>query len=389
VLLDPLIGGSQAPPPVQDTPWWMLGLIGANLRRRSARTALTAAGIAVGVAAVVALLALSAGLNRTAGQLVHLGRADLGLFQADAGDPTTSVLPLSLLPRLRAQPEIVEATPLQLVVNAVKRSPSSIVFGIQPGGFVARRLVFTTGHAAARHQADIGDLIAAQLHLGPGDTIRIGSRNFTVAGIFHSGITFEDQGVITTLADAQQLAGRTPDETTTIAIRLAPQVSITAAKRQIEKTFSGVSAISDPSEAIRAGADSELISKAVLLIVVLALIIGVLAVANTMLAAVLERRRELALLSTIGWSPRQVAGLVLGEAIAVSLVGTAAGLVLGVIASGALPAALGLQSFISPELTAWGLGRACLIGVTIGVLGALYPIWRVTHTWSASALAPS
>jgi putative ABC transport system permease protein len=367
----------------------MIGLISANLRRRTARTALTAAGIAVGVAAVVALLALSAGLNRTAGQLVHLGRADLGLFQADAGDPTTSVLPLTLLPRLRAQHEIVEATPLQLVIGAVRRSPSSIVFGVQPGGFVARRLVFTAGHGGARGQADIGVLLASQLHLAPGDPIRLGGRNFTVAGVFNSGIAFEDQGVITTLADAQVLAGRTPQEATTIAIRLAPQVSITAAKRRIERTFRGVSAISDPSEAIRAGANSELISKAVLLIVVLALIIGVLAVANTMLAAVLERRRELALLSTIGWSPTQVGGLVLGEAVAVSLVGTAAGLVLGVIASGALPSALGLQGFISPELTAWGLGRACLIGVTIGVLGAIYPIWRVTHTWSAAALAQS
>ncbi len=60
----------------------------------------TAAGIAVGVAAIVALLALSDGLNQTAGQLVHLGRADLGLFQKGASDPTASALPLSLLPRV-------------------------------------------------------------------------------------------------------------------------------------------------------------------------------------------------------------------------------------------------------------------------------------------------
>ncbi len=75
-----------------------------------------------------------------------------------------------------------------------------------------------------------------------------------------------------------------------------------------------------------------------LLIVVLALIIGTLAVANTMLAAVLERRRELALLSTIGWSAgRSSAWLVLGEAVAVSMIGTGCGLALGAIASGALP----------------------------------------------------
>src|SRR5947209_10806334 len=101
----------------------MLGLITANIQRRRARTGLTAAGISVGVAAIVALLALSAGLNRTAGQLVHLGRADLGLFQREAADPTSSVLPLSLLPRLRARPEIRDAAPIQLVVGAIARSP--------------------------------------------------------------------------------------------------------------------------------------------------------------------------------------------------------------------------------------------------------------------------
>ena len=122
---------------------------------------------------------------------------------------------------------------------------------------------------------------------------------------------------------------------------------------------------------------------------VLALIIGALAVANTMLAAVLERRRELALLSTIGWSATQLAALVLGEAIAVSMIGTAAGLLLGLLASGELPRALGLQAFISPELTAWGLGRAALIGMTIGVIGAAYPVWRVTRMWAAGALGPS
>jgi putative ABC transport system permease protein len=367
----------------------VLGLIVANVRRRRARTALTAAGIAVGVAAIVALLGLSAGLNNTAGQLVHLGKADLGVFQADAGDPTSSVLPLSLLPRIRAQPEVVEATPLQLVIGAVKRAPSAIVFGVQPGGFVARRLVLTAGGGPSPGRAAVGTLLASELHLRPDDPIILKTRRFVVSGIFNAGITFEDTGAITTLADAQALAGRTPQEATTIAVRLAPATSVASAKRKLQAALPGVSTISDPSEAVRAGANSELISKAVLLIVVLALIIGALAVANTMLAAVLERRRELALLSTIGWSAGQLAWLVLGEAVAVSMIGTGAGLLLGLIASNGLPAALGLQGFISPDLTAWGLGRAALIGVAIGVLGAVYPVWRVRRMWAAAALAPA
>ena len=192
--------------------------------------------------------------------------------------------------------------------------------------------------------------------------------------------------MIMMLGDTQALAGRPSDEVTTFAVRLKPQVSAAQGTRELSKAFPLLLAISEPSEAIRAGANNQLIANAVLLIVVLALIIGALAVANTMLAAVLERRRELALLTALGWSARQLGGLVLGEALAVSALGTAAGLVLGIGASKLLPGALGLGAFISPVLTAWGFGRAVLIGITIGLVGAVYPIWRITRMRSVIAL---
>ncbi len=61
--------------------------------------------------------------------------------------------------------------------------------------------------------------------------MRVGGRTFTVAGIFPAGIANEDTGVISALGDAQALAGRTSDETTTVAVRLAPQTTIPAARR--------------------------------------------------------------------------------------------------------------------------------------------------------------
>jgi putative ABC transport system permease protein len=365
----------------------VLALIVANVRRRRARTFLTAAGIAVGVAAVVALLALSAGLNQTAGQLVHLGRADLGLFQKDAADPTSSVLPLSLLPQLKAQPEVADATPIQLLVGAVPRAPGAVVLGVEPNSFVARLLIMTEGQPPSRGRVVVGDQLAHQLRLNPGETLKISGHSFPISGVYHSGIAEQDTGVLSLLSDAQALAGRTPGEVTTFAVRVTPQTTSAEAVRDLTRTFPGLIAIADPSEALRAGTNSQLISKAVLLIVVLALIIGGLAVANTMLAAVLERRRELALLATVGWSAPQLGSLVLGEAVAVSMIGTGLGLLLGLAASKLLPGALGLGAFISPVLTPWGLGRAALIGVAIGAIGAIYPIWRVTRMRSSEALA--
>jgi len=365
----------------------MLALIAANIRRRKGRTFLTSAGVAVGVAAVVALLALSEGLNDTAAQFVHLGGADLGLFQADAGDPTSSVVPLSMLARVRRQPEVADVTPIQLVIGAMPRSPSAIVLGLDPAGFANRQLVITAGRSMSPGQVVIGDLLATQLHLQPGSVIRIGGRQFPIAGVFHAGGSYEDTGAIMTLGDAQTTAGRSPDEVTTLAVKLSPTVTASTAEERLARAFPGLIGIGDPGEAARAGSNTILITKAVLLMVVLALIIGGLAVANAMLAALLERRRELALLATIGWSARQLGLLVLGEALAVSMLGTAAGLLLGLAASKLLPGALGLGGFISPVLTAWGVGRAVLIGLAIGTLGAIYPTWRVSRIRPVLALA--
>jgi putative ABC transport system permease protein len=233
----------------------------------------------------------------------------------------------------------------------------------------------------------VGDILAGQLHLRPGSTLKLDRRTFPVAGIFHTGLSYEDSGAVLDLHDAQAVAGRTPAEVTTFAVKLRPQTPTSTGVRELTRALPGLTAIADPGEAVRAGASTVLISKAVLLVVVLALIIGGLAVANAMMAALLERRRELALLATIGWSTRQLGALVLGESLAVSMLGTGAGVLLGLAAGKLLPGALGLGGFISPTLTAWAVGRAVLIGLAIGTLGAVYPVWRVTRMRSVVALA--
>jgi putative ABC transport system permease protein len=368
----------------------MFTIVATNLLRRKARTVFTASGIAVGVAMIVALLSFTQGLKETAAGFVHLGGSDLGVFQANVSDPTASVLPESIVGRLEARPEVARATPLVLLVEAIHSDPAAIAFGADPSGFFARGLVLLSGTRppAGAAAALVGDRLAANAHLHVGGVVAIKGRAFPVAGIYHSGILFEDSGAVLPLPTAQQLAGR-PGEVTDVVVELAPGSRASTAAPSIEHALPGTQVITDPQQALRAGANSTLISKAILVIVVIALIVGAISVANTMAMSIMERQGEIGLLSTVGWSPVRVASLVLGEGVAVSVLGAALGLLIGVIGGGLLVSALGVSTYVSPSVTAWGLGRGLLVGVAIGVLGGIYPAWRVTRMTPLRALSGS
>ncbi len=366
----------------------MFAIIRTNLLRRSTRTIFTASGIAVGVATIVALLAFTQGLKETAAGFVHLGGSELGVFQANVSEPTASVLPESIVARLDASRDVAHATPLLLVVEGLKSDASAIVFGADPAGFFSHNLVLTGGQrpATGAREVLVGDRLAAQLHLLPGAVLVISGHAYRVAGVYHSGVLFEDSGAVLELAQAQQLTSR-PAEVTDIVVQLAPGVRATTAARHIERSFPGTQVITDPQQALRVGANGTLISKAILVIVVIALIVGAISVTNTMAMSVIERQGELGLLSTVGWGPVRVASLILGEGIAVSVLGAAAGLLFGVIGGSLLVHALGVSAYVSPSVTAWGLGRGLLVGVAIGVLGGIYPAWRVTRMRPLKALS--
>lgn len=364
----------------------MLGLISTNLVRRLGRTLLTALGVGLGVGTIVALLSLTQGLKNTAAGFIHLGDADVGVFQAQVSDPTASVLPASIVTALKSKPYVGDATPLLLIVEGVKQDPASVVFGADPNGFFARRLVFLQGQPAGAAQIVVGDRLAKELNLRPGSTLQVKGRPFAVTGVYHTGIFFEDSGAIMHLADAQQLMHRQGEETT-VAVDLAPGVRNSVASRRILKDFPGTEVIGDADQAARAGANNVLIHNAILVFVVLALIVGGISVTNTMAMAVIERQGELALLSTVGWSSTRVAALIVGEGVAVSVLGAAIGLLLGVVGSQLLVKALGVSAYVSPSVTAWALGRGLLVGIAIGVLGGIYPAWRVTRMRPLKALA--
>ncbi len=354
-------------------------LILVDLRRHPARTLLTGLGVAIGVATIVALLALSAGIERSAAGLVNLGGAELGMFQDGVGELTSSSLPSSLTARVREQHGVADATPIAVATGQLASAPAFLVFGVEPDGFVARGLVLIGGRAPrANDETIVGDAAARKLRLGLGSRLRLHSGTFRVVGVYHAGVPFEDQGAAIPLPVVERMRGR-PGDVTTIAVKVARGTRAADLGDRLSRAFQGTVAISQPGQVARLDTNTLLVRQAAGVFVALALLIGGIAVMNTMLMAVFERRSEFALLLAVGWPRRLVAQLVLREGVLLCLGGALAGAALGALAGELIVRAFGASALVSPHITAWALARAVLIAAGMGAVGSLYPAWWVSR----------
>ena len=353
------------------------GLVLRNLLRRPVRTLLTAAGVALGVGLIVALLSISAGTKRTAGDLIHLGRSDFGLFQSGVSDATRSLLPVRLEHEVARQPGVKQTAGIFLLVTTVNGRDSSLVFGLAPDEFPAQRLTLIAGD---RSGALAGDAFGTHV----GDTLRIGAHETRVTGVFHSGDRFEDQGVVLPLRDVQAIAKR-PGEVTTIAVTVQLGRRPQEVAASLERQF-GITSIVEPGQAVKVDTSSRLIIDVGWVISILALIVGGIGVTNTMAMSVYERIREIGILRAVGWPSRRIAGLIVSEALGISALALALGLALGVVAARLFTARTGLSELVSPDFSAgvfaWGLAFA----LGVGLLGAAYPTWRALRLSPIEAL---
>ncbi|HET7567376.1 MAG TPA: ABC transporter permease [Gaiellaceae bacterium] len=358
-----------------------LGLVRKNLLRRPVRTLLTSAGVALGVGLIVALLSISAGVERTAGDLIHLGRSDFGLFQSGVSDATRSLLPAALEAKVRRDPGVAATAKVFLFVTTVAGRESSLVLGLDPDEFAARRMTLVAGD---RSGALVGDAGAASFHVSVGSTLRIAGRDFRVSGIFHSGNRFEDGGIVLPLPQVQRLAKR-PGEVTSIGVTVRLGSRPQQVARRLERAY-GITAIVEPGQAVKVDTSSRLVLDVGWVISVLALIVGGIGVTNTMAMSVFERVREIGILRAVGWPGRRIASLIVSEAIGIALVALALGLGLGYLAAHLFTTRTGLSTLVSPRFTAgvfaWGLAFA----LGVGLVGAVYPAWRALQLSPIEAL---
>jgi putative ABC transport system permease protein len=364
-----------------------------GLRTRRMRAALSALGIAIGVAAIVAVLGLSS--SSQAGLLAEIDRLGTNLLTVTNGQTLlgeTAKLPFAapgMIARIGPVTE-VEATgslsanvyrsPLIPTINTNGLSvqaaslglPATVGTSVAQGRYLnaatARLPVAVLGSAAAR-RLGIDRLF-------PGERVWLGGQWFYVAGILSSAPLAPeiDNSVLVGFPAAKRYLGFDGHPTTIYVRSQTSQVeavqSVLAATANPESP--NEVEVSQPSDALTARARAQNALNSLFLgLGAISLLVGAVGVGNIMLIGVLERRSEIGLRRALGATKGQIRIQFLAEAILLSLFGGAVGIVAGVLAT-AVYASTKQWTIVVP-LLAWagGLAAALVIGALAGLLPAV------------------
>lgn len=426
----------------------LLSLIWSNLRRMKARVAMTAIGVVIGTAAVVVLISLAAGLQRSATEdLSAIGNlteirvfpgAYLSEFGGEVQGGQEGVLSARALDEFRDLPGVVAVTPReQLAGRAMLRlnrlRGGAQIMGIDPAA--AGRLNFDLASGTdrlGRWQAIGGSQVAEGFH-DPrtgrpvkeppdlqgqalqiilnkvGDDGQLMERivRVRVTGVLAETGGQEDNTLYMAIDDVLEMngwfSGRRPtperDGYNRALVKVASPEQVLAVEREIMQQ--GFYAYSARSALQQINTVFLVIQGIFGGIGAIALIVAAFGIANTMTMAIYERTREIGLMKAVGATNRDVMSIFLGEAGSIGLLGGIGGVILGVglatlidLIAGTYLAAQAVQSGASAadasitivHTPSWLPVFAILFAALVGLVSGIYPAVRAASLSPIAAL---
>ena len=381
-----------------------LKLVARNLTRRKGRFIFTLLGIAIGMAAFVALLALGGGMRAEIRNQANAMGSNMIVTPTDwctfdqisifTGEPLPASLPLEVLDTIREIEGIV-AAPYLTQASAINMTPVAVI-GIETETmmeFSSWQIADGRYFASSDERAIVlGSDIANQFDLGIGQEVTIRGESFPIIGTLDPVGNLDDLGVYLPIPVVQE-AFEIDENISYIGIQVPNIEDMEAYRAEIlDRVNVAVSSDEQLLESVLAILGSvEVTLQAIAGISLIAAAFGII---NTMMTAIYERRREIGILRSIGSKRADIFKIFVLESVVYGLLGGIVGSIVGVLASlFAAPFILtgfdqmmkGATPEASIELSTIALAIA--LSVAIAVVSGLYPAWKAANLTPVEAIS--
>ncbi len=407
-------------------PFDVLGYSFGAIKLRKLRAALTTLGVVIGIAAIVALMSTTQGLQSTlTGQLEGGFAADTVIVMPNTATASSSFkLYLNYTDEIKSlSPNILSASPaIQQIGYIQKSGVTHLAPGIVGLNFTeyqsiySKTFVASTGafpDATDENAIVVGARVSdpnqnGTKFLEAGDRVSIVWVNATTypfknetyvarvaavlpaVGIFGVGGP-NDLGVYIPLEKAKSFFDTDEAYAMIVHLNSADNQTITQVSKAIQEHFDNQVTVITPNS-VTDTLNSVFQTNSLFLggIAAISLLVAGIGIMNIMIVSLIERTREIGILKALGMKSRAVLAIFLGESVVIGLIGAVAGIVIGWGMANVILAVLSQTQAgglaITPVLTPTVLGGAFGFGVGVSVIFALYPAWRASRLKPVDAL---
>ncbi|MFG0291019.1 MAG: ABC transporter permease [Rhodopirellula sp. JB044] len=399
-----------------------LGFVLKSLSRRPFRTFLTLAALATAIGSVMALVGVADGFADSFRGVYESHQVDLVVSRQGSADRLSSSLADDFPQRIERVDGVGQAAGVLLETLSIEdqqiygipamglrtdgwlfadyglSEPADSDPGVSSSDVTATDVTATdanatgTGSTGNSEQPPVemiylGQNLADRMQANVGDEVMLFDEPFRVGGTFQSGSIWENGSMILPLSALQRLTGR-EGQLTYINVLLDESVQ----RDEVDEVVTRLEAI-DPKllalateEFVETDRRMQMAGSMAWMTSAIALLVGAIGTLNTMMTSVLERTGEIGVLRAIGWPTRRVAMIVILESVILALIATVIGGVGAAILLSVLSSTDSAAGVLQPSIAMSVWVRGAVIGLGIGVVGALLPAYRATRLHPTEAL---
>jgi putative ABC transport system permease protein len=365
-----------------DAPFSMVRMFWGNIAARPLRCSLTVLAIAIQVILVLMIVGLTSGIVSEWGKRVEGVGADILVQPPNASiffAFSSAVMPESLAEQIGKLPDVDEVAPT-MILNDPKNLV--MIYGIDYKRFnaLSRGFLYRSGRPPeAPDQALTDDIEAQTKHLKVGSHVTLLNHPFTICGVVLHG---KGARYFIPLKSAQDIAG----------VENRVSMFYVRSKGDTEKARAEILKLS-PDNRVRSMAEYVTLMSSsnvpelkpfVRSMVGLGIVISFLVVLLNMHTMVMERTREVGILKALGFSRLDIARMLLGETLVLTLLGSILGILLTFLTEAVLKE---VNPGLAILITARWIGSSILLALVGAALGVIYPALRAASYDPVVALA--